>query len=457
MGIEAQDQEYPKRLQGYDHQHRHSHNLKHKLNPILLVIVTNLVTIFIVTGPFSSLYQSTTTKNPPNDSFNSILQELNTTKSQLAASHSLLSDLHHRLNSTNLLVQALLIDLTTRQQQEKQYSGLKLGSSNNDDGESSSNEELNLAIGPYKLPFGYSPRIGSDEIHSPVGAACLRFQDELNQYMSYDIGGECLVDEVFAEMLLLKGCEPLPKRRCHPMSPKGYVEPNQDLQDSLWEIPPDNNIVWDPYSCKSHKCLIERKNNKGYCKDCFDLQGKEKGRWIFDDGGLNFGMDQVLRTKESSGRIRIGLDIGGGTGTFAARMKERNVTIITSTLDLDGPFSNFISSRGLIPIHLSISQKLPFFDNTLDIVHSMEFIGNWIPETMLEFLLYDVYRVLRPGGVFWLEHFFCFESQVNGTYVPMFDRVGFIKLKWHAGRKLDHGGVQKNEWYFSALLEKPVT
>ncbi|QHO06332.1 hypothetical protein HN51_065196 [Arachis hypogaea] len=448
MGIEAQEEaEYSKKLQGYDYQHGHSysHTLKHKLNPLVLVIVTNLVTIYIVTGPFSSLYH-----HPPhhNNNFNSILQELNTTKSQLAASHSLLSELHHRLNSTNLLVQALLIDLTTRQQ-DKQYS-------RNNDGERSSNEELNLALASYKLPFGYSQWIGSDEIHSPIGAVCLRFQDELNQYMSYDIGGECLADEVFAQMLVSKGCEPLPKRRCHPKSPKGFVEPNQDLQDTLWKIPPDSNIVWDPYTCKSHKCLIERKNNKGYCKDCFDLQGREKGRWIFDDGGLDFGIDRVLGTKRSSSTISMGLDIGGGTGTFAARMKERNVTIITSTLDLDGPFSHFIASRGLIPIHLSISHRLPFFENTLDIVHSMEFIGNWLPETMLEFLLYDVYRVLRPGGIFWLEHFFCFGSQVNRTYLPMFDRVGFNRLRWHAGRKIDHDGIQKNEWYISALLEKPV-
>ncbi|RYQ96397.1 hypothetical protein Ahy_B08g092146 [Arachis hypogaea] len=364
MGIEAEEQaEYSKKLQGYDHQHGHSHShtLKHKLNPLVLVIVTNLVNIYIVTGPFSSLYH-----HPPhhNNNFNSILQELNATKSQLAASHSLLSELHRRLDSTNLLVQALFIDLTTRQQ-DKQYS-------RNNNGERSSNEELNLALASYKLPFEYSQWIGSEEIHSPIGAVCLRFQDELNQYMSYDIGGECLADEVFAQMLVSKGCEPLPKRRCHPKSPKDFVEPNQDLQDSLWEIPPDSNIVWDPYTCKSHKCLIERKNNKGdiCCKD----ERKE-----CDNHHKHTGFGQSIQPLHC------------------------------------------ITSRGLIPIHLSISQRLPFFENTLDIVHSMEFIGNWLPETMLEFLLYDVYRVLRPGGIFWLEHFFCFGSQVNGTYLPMFD------------------------------------
>nr|POE48278.1 hypothetical protein CFP56_49986 [Quercus suber] len=79
-------------------------------------------------------------------------------------------------------------------------------------------------------------------------------------------------------------------------------------------------------------------------------------------------------------------------------MREWNVTIITSTLNLDGPFNSFIASRGLIPIHVSVSQRLPFFENTLDIVHSMLILSNWIPETMLVFTLYDIYRVLRPGG-----------------------------------------------------------
>ena len=165
-------------------------------------------------------------------------------------------------------------------------------------------------------------------------------------------------------------------------------------------------------------------------------------------------IDYVLNTK-TRGTIRIGLDIGGGTATFAARMRERNVTIITSTMNLDGPFNSFIASRGLISIHAGFSQRLPFFENTLDIIHSMHILSNWIPDAMLEFTLYDIYRVLRPGGLFWLNHFFCLGSQLNNTYSPMLDRIGFKKLRWNSGRKLDRG-VHKNEWYFSALLEKPM-
>uniref|UniRef100_A0A2N9HBV1 Methyltransferase type 11 domain-containing protein n=1 Tax=Fagus sylvatica TaxID=28930 RepID=A0A2N9HBV1_FAGSY len=182
--------------------------------------------------------------------------------------------------------------------------------------------------------------------------------------------------------------------------------------------------------------------------------GREKSRWLFDNGGLDYGIDYVLNTKPR-GTIRIGLDIGGGTATFAARMRERNVTIITSTMNLDGPFNSFIASRGLISIHVSVSQRLPFFENTLDIVHSMHILSNWIPNAVLEFTLYDIYRVLRPGGLFWLDHFFCLGSQLNNTYSPMLDRIGFKKLRWNSGRKLDRG-VHKNEWYFSALLEKPM-
>ncbi|KAK7303495.1 hypothetical protein RJT34_14402 [Clitoria ternatea] len=446
MGNEAHDQQYLKKFHAYTHIKFQKHNMK----SLVLVILTNLVTIYIFTGPLSFLYHHSSLS--PHDA-NSIMQELNSTKSQLLATHSLLFELHYRLNSTNLLVQALLIDLTRQEDKQSNTNQvtLKLG---ND--ESTISDELKFSLGPHKLPFGHSPKIGSNEIHTPIGASCLRFHEELNQYMTYDIGGECPIDDTLAQRLMLKGCEPLPRRRCHPKSPTGYVEPTP-LPDSLWTTPPDTSIVWDVYTCKSYKCLIERKDKPGSfdCKNCFDLQGEEKGKWIFDDGGLEFGIDQVFASR-AAGTIRIGLDIGGGTGTFAARMRERNVVIITSTLNLDGPFNNIIASRGLIPMHVSISQRFPFFDNTLDIVHSRDVLSNWIPDTMLEFVLYDVYRVLRPGGLFWLDHFFCFESQLNRTYVPMLDQIGFNRLRWHVGMKAD-SEVHKNVWYISALMEKPMT
>ncbi|EEF42997.1 ATRAD3, putative [Ricinus communis] len=444
------DQDY---LKKHSHQQLHT---KYKLKMLVLVILTNLLTVYIFAGPSLNLkLPGACTNHIPFTLWDSniLLRELNSTKEQLAASTLLISDLHQKLNSTNLLVEALLIELTSAQQHEKlaqlpvkypDVSGVDFS------------DEVTLSIGPHKLPLGYSPRMGSDEVHAPAGAACLRYQEDLTKYMTYEVGGVCPVDDVFAQRLLLKGCEPLPRRRCRPRSPENYVEPTP-LPNSLWATPPDTSIIWDPYTCKSYKCLVNRQNEPGYfdCKDCFNLQGREKTRWMFDNGGLDYGIDQVLKSKPH-GTIRIGLDIGGGTGTFAARMKERNITIITSSMNLDGPFNSFIASRGLIPIHVSVSQRLPFFENTLDIVHSMHVLSNWIPDAMLEFTLYDIYRVLRPGGLFWLDHFFCTGSQLNETYTPMLDSVGFKKLRWNAGKKLDRG-IHKNEWYFSALLEKPMT
>lgn len=443
----SKDEDYHPKKQQQQHT-----QTKLKFKILLLVILTNLLTIYIFTSPSLKVpHISKYTQNlslPIWDS-TSLLHQLNTTQHELTASHSQISDLRRKLATTTSLIESLLIELTRVRDSST--------STNNQETEFVNlSNEVKLAIAPHKLPLGFSPRSGSDHVHPPVGSGCLRYPEDLNQYMTYHIGGECPVDDVFAQKLILKGCEPLPRRRCHPKSPSGYVEPTR-VPESLWATPNDKSIVWDPYTCKNYKCLIDRKKAPGYydCKDCFDLQGREKTRWLTDNGGLDYGMDQVLRTRRH-GTIRIGLDIGGGTGTFAARMKERNITIITSTMNLDGPFNSFIASRGLIPIHVSIFQRLPFFENTLDIVHSMHVLSNWIPDTMLEFTLYDIYRVLRPGGLFWLDHFFCLGSQLNATYVPMLDRVGFKKLRWNAGMKLDRG-ADINEWYFSALLEKPMT
>ncbi|CAD5164687.1 unnamed protein product [Musa acuminata subsp. malaccensis] len=268
--------------------------------------------------------------------------------------------------------------------------------------------EMKLVVGPHKLPLGYNRNLGTDKLFQPLGSACRRFREELAGYMTYEVGGECPSDEVFAQRLMLKGCEPLPRRRCHPKSPKGYVEP-APLPESLWATPPDTSVV----------------------------------------------IDSVLATRPA-GTVRIGLDIGGGSGTFAARMRERDVTVVSSTMNFDGPFNSFIASRGLVPLHISVAHRLPFFDNTLDVVHSMHVLSNWMPEATLELALFDIYRVLRPGGLFWLDHFFCAGEQLNTTYVPMLARVGFHKLRWVTGRKLDRG-IGKNEWYLSALLEKPMT
>ncbi|XP_022879696.1 uncharacterized protein LOC111397167 [Olea europaea var. sylvestris] len=317
-------------------------------------------------------------------------------------------------------------------------------------------DEFLAFTSPQQLPLGYNSNFDSDKILPPVGHPCALFPDMLRQYMSYKVNGSCPDDELLAQKLLLRGCEPLPRRRCHPAAQKEYIEP-YPLPDSLWMTPSDSTVVWTAHTCKNYSCLINRMHTqKGFddCKDCFDLAGREKTRWTGNGGGLDFSVDEVLAVKKP-GTIRIGLDIGGGVATFAVRMRKRNITIITTSMNLNGPFNSFIASRGVVPLYISISQRLPFFDNTLDIVHSMHVLSNWIPTKLLHFLIFDIYRVLRPGGLFWLDHFFCVGDELENVYTPLIESVGFNKVKWVVGRKLDRG-PELNEMYVSALLEKPL-
>ena len=86
-------------------------------------------------------------------------------------------------------------------------------SESSDQSTSQSDEFLSIVSGQ-SLPLGFNTNFGSDTIYSPVGRACTLFSDELRRYMSYKDNGSCPDDELLAQKLLLKGCEPLPRRRC---------------------------------------------------------------------------------------------------------------------------------------------------------------------------------------------------------------------------------------------------
>ncbi|MCO5604430.1 hypothetical protein L7F22_058596 [Adiantum nelumboides] len=317
--------------------------------------------------------------------------------------------------------------------------------------------ELDVYINTQTLPLGWTGGMAASRMVSPIGHACgsEANRQDLIRYMKYNLGGLCPDDQGLAHTLMLHGCEPLPRRRCFARGPARFKEP-QPLPQSLWSIPSNDSILWTPYTCKSFECLNERKKKRVFadCIDCFELQGREKQRWTKHSSDLDFSIDEVLLLKPGS--IRIGLDIGGGTGTFAVRMREKNVTIVTTSLNLNGPFNSFIALRGVVPLFLTIAQRLPFFDNTLDIVHSMHVLSNWIPTTTLEFLLFDIDRVLRPGGLLWLDHFFCIQHQLDTVFLPLIENLGYQKLRWGVGPKLDRG-PHLQEVYLSTVLEKPLS
>ncbi|GMH00469.1 hypothetical protein Nepgr_002308 [Nepenthes gracilis] len=299
--------------------------------------------------------------------------------------------------------------------------------------------------------------MGANGTFTSIGHACFAMKEELEKYMDYDIGEVCDDDWKLAQWLMIHGCDPLPRRRCFSRAPQWYTKP-YPIDESMWKLPEDKNVRWSQYRCKSFKCLAANATGKGFfkCANCFNLTHHEMPRWvrpvyIYPGSNLtaDFLIPEVLDIKP--GEIRVGLDFSTSTGTFAARMREFNVTIVTATINLGAPFSESIALRGLVPLYLTINQRLPFFDNTLDLIHTTRFLDGWIDFVLLDFVLYDWDRVLRPGGLLWIDSFFCLKEDLD-DYLEAFKQIRYKRHKWIVVPKLDK---DDREVFFSAVLEKP--
>lgn len=183
--------------------------------------------------------------------------------------------------------------------------------------------------------------------------------------------------------------------------------------------------------------------------------------WVKPRGKNDFLIDEVLAL--GGGGIRIGFDIAGGAGNFAARMAERNVTIVTSTLNAVGDVGEFVAARGLFPLQLSPANRFPFYDSIFDLVHTMNGLdeGGVIgmgqgPLKTLEFLMFDIDRILRAGGLFWLDNYFCVDDERKRTVTRVIERLGYKKLKWVVGEKADASTAGKTQVYLSSVLQKPA-
>lgn len=312
-----------------------------------------------------------------------------------------------------------------------------------------------VKIKPNRL--GKQNFMGANGTFTSIGHACFLMKKELEEYMDYDVGDFCRDDWKLAQLLMVHGCDPLPRRRCFSRAPKLYSKPFP-INESLWKLPDNRNVRWSHYRCKNFACLASNRTGKGFfkCADCFNLTHHEVPRWIEivgldpnSNSTADFLIAEVLELK--AGEIRIGMDFSVGTGTFAVRMRELNVTIVSATINLGAPFNEMIALRGLVPLYLTINQRLPFFDNTLDIIHTTRFLDGWIDFQLLDFVLYDWDRVLRPGGLLWIDSFFCLHKDLE-DYLDAFRMLRYRKHKWVIVPKLDKHG---QEVFFSAVLEKP--
>ncbi|KAI3464863.1 hypothetical protein Pfo_021526 [Paulownia fortunei] len=297
--------------------------------------------------------------------------------------------------------------------------------------------ELKEFLNRHQLPLGKDSRTGITEMVASVGHSCEKSVDLLSQFMSYKVSGLCPDDWSLGQKLILQGCEPLPRRRCFAR------------QSLRWAC---SLFLWSGLGCKNLACLNSKKLNRD-CAGCFDIvQGYETQKYIKARSKNDFLIDDVLGM--GSGGIRIGFDIGGGSGTFAARMAERNVTVVTATLNVDAPFNEFIAARGLFPLYFSLDHRFPFYDNVFDLVHAANELDVGGRPEKLEFLLFDIDRVLRAGGLFWLDNFYCSTDDKKRDLTRLIERFGYKKLKWVVGEKINGSG--KSEVYLSAVLQKPV-
>lgn len=275
---------------------------------------------------------------------------------------------------------------------------------------------------------------------SPIASSCHDYPDLLHQYMNYTPFSACPKDAQLAESLILRGCHPLPRRRCFSRTPSSSSSSKLD-----------SNVIWSNYpsaTCRSFKCLNPKLG--------FDLNLGDSSQFMSYKSDLDLTIPQLMDiAKRANSVIRLGVDVGGGTGTFAARMKDRNVTVLTTTMNLGAPYSEFNALRGVLPLHAPLQQRLPIFDGVLDLVRCGHAVNRWIPTPALDFLLFDVDRVLRGGGFLWVDHFFCKAPDLDKVYKPLFTKLGYKIVKWATGSKMDSSGLKNGELYLTALLQKP--
>ncbi|XP_059635096.1 probable methyltransferase At1g29790 [Cornus florida] len=361
--------------------------------------------------------------------------------------------IHHAHNGISLIsehVSQILREIDSSQKKLAQMEKELLGYESIDLSRPNIANELKLFLNHHQLPLGKDSRTGITEMVASVGHSCEKSVDLLSQYMNYKVNGPCPDDWSLAQKLILRGCEPLPRRRCFAKSiPKVGL---YTFPISLWKNASDKIFSWSGLGCKNINCLNGKKLNRD-CVNCFNLvNGFENQRHVKARSKNDFLIDDVLAM--GSGGIRIGFDIGGGSGTFAARMAERNVTVVTNTLNIDAPFSEFIAARGLFPLFLSLDHRFPFYDNVFDLVHAASGLDIGGQPEKLEFLMFDIDRILRAGGLFWLDNFYCADEEKRRALTRLIERFGYKKLKWIVGEKPNGSG--KSEVYLSAVLQKPV-
>ncbi|KAF7127737.1 hypothetical protein RHSIM_Rhsim11G0116800 [Rhododendron simsii] len=152
---------------------------------------TQQLSIPLCWKPSSAISMPPTAKSPPLTAYspppsaNSPLTNvLKATHRKLTASRSQIDELTKKLKLNNFTVGTLVKDLCCLKKNPTSANQII----NNPSILNYINclpNETKLAIGPHKLPLGHLSQMGSDHLYLPLGGACLEYNDELTQYMTY--------------------------------------------------------------------------------------------------------------------------------------------------------------------------------------------------------------------------------------------------------------------------------
>ncbi|VAH65558.1 unnamed protein product [Triticum turgidum subsp. durum] len=185
-------------------------------------------------------------------------------------------------------------------------------------------------------------------------------------------------------------CPTKPRPRCLVPLPAGYRLPLP------W--PRSRDMIW--YNNVPHPKLVEYKKDQNWVR-------KSGNYFVFPGGGTQFKagvtryirfIEQIMPQIKWGTHARTVLDVGCGVASFGGYLLDRNViTMSIAPKDEHEAQIQFALERG-IPALLAVigTQKLPFPDNSFDVIHCARCrVHCACGKPLLE-----LNRVLRPGGYY---------------------------------------------------------
>ncbi|KAL5673459.1 hypothetical protein ACJX0J_017765, partial [Zea mays] len=187
-------------------------------------------------------------------------------------------------------------------------------------------------------------------------------------------------------------CPTDPRPRCLVPLPERYRRPVP------W--PRSRDMIW--YNNVPHPKLVEYKKDQNWVR-------KSGNYFVFPGGGTQFKngvasyikfIEQILPNIQWGIHTRTVLDVGCGVASFGGYLLDRNViTMSVAPKDEHEAQIQFALERG-IPAFLAVigTQKLPFPDNSFDVIHCARCRVHWYADGGKPLL--ELNRVLRPGGYY---------------------------------------------------------